>query len=169
MSTHGSATALEETPHETETTQITISDALRRRAQSVINDRRTDPQWRSIVRYALEINDPWLADIVRRAGAGERIIDTVDFSLEPQFNEEDSDEAKVEVLAEIICQASAESAAALFVLMGALENSSDPKLLANTAKHFAFIHCGESNLFGMVDAQLAAIESELLAANGLIS
>jgi hypothetical protein len=95
MSTHGSATTLE-SPHETETTQITISDALRRRAQSVINDRRTDPQWRSIVRYALEINDPWLADIVRRAGAGEKIIDSTDFSLEPQFNEDDSHEAKVE-------------------------------------------------------------------------
>src|SRR5687768_3058091 len=158
MSTHGSATALEETPHETETTQITISDALRRRAQSVINDRRTDPQWRSIVRYALEINDPWLADIVRRASAGEKIIDSTDFTLEPQFND-DSHEAKVEALAEIICRAADESAAALFVLMGALENSSDPKLLTNTAKHFAFTHCGESNLFGMVDAQLAAIES----------
>ena len=88
MSRHVSATALEETPHETETTQITTSDALRRRAQAVINDRRTDPQWRSIVRYALEINDPLRSDLVRRAGAGERIIDTVDFSLEPQFNEE---------------------------------------------------------------------------------
>ena len=96
MSTHVSATALEETPHETETTQITISDALRRRALSVINDRRTDPQWRSIVRYALEINDPWLADIVRRADAGEKIIDTVDFSLEPQFNEDDSHEERVD-------------------------------------------------------------------------
>jgi hypothetical protein len=53
MATHVSATALEETSHETETTQITISDALRRRAQSVINDRRIDPQWRTIVRYAL--------------------------------------------------------------------------------------------------------------------
>ena len=89
MSRHVSATALQETPHETETTQVTISDALRRRAQSVMNDRRTDPQWRSIVRYALEINDPWLADIVRRAGAGEKIVDSVDFSLEPQFNEDD--------------------------------------------------------------------------------
>ena len=93
MSTHGSAIALEETPHETETTQITISDALRCRALSVINDRRTDPQWRSIVRYALEINDPWLPDIVRRAGAGEKIIDSVDFSLEPQLNEDGSIEA----------------------------------------------------------------------------
>ena len=83
MSTHVSATALKDTPHETETTQITTSDALRRRAQSVINDRRIDPQWRTIIRYALEINDPWLADIVRRAGAGEKIIDSVDFTLEP--------------------------------------------------------------------------------------
>src|SRR5688572_20745256 len=132
MSTHGSATALEETPHETETTQITISDALRRRAQSVINDRRTDPQWRSIVRYALEINDPWLADIVRRAGAGEKIIDSTDFTLEPQLNEDDSHEVKAEALADIICRAGNEPAAALFVLMGTLENSSDPKLLANT-------------------------------------
>ena len=96
MSTHVSATALEETLHETETTQITISDELRRRAQSVINDRRTDPQWRSIIRYALEINDPWLADIVRRAGAGEKIIDSLDFSLEPQFNEDESNAERVE-------------------------------------------------------------------------
>src|SRR5215216_5236746 len=103
MSTHVSATALEETSHETEN-QITISDALRRRAQSVINDRTTDPQWRPIIRYALEINDPWLADIVRRADAREKIIETVDFSLEPQLNEDDSNEQKVEVLADIICQ-----------------------------------------------------------------
>ena len=146
MSTHVSATALEETPHETETTQVTISDELRHRALSVINDRRIDPQWRSIVRYGLETNDPWLADIVRRAGAGEKIINTIDFSLEPQFNEEDSHEEKIQALSEIICRASGESAAALFVLMGTLENSSDPKLLANTAKHFAFNRCSESNL-----------------------
>jgi hypothetical protein len=163
MSTHVSATALEETPHETETTQITMSDALRRRALSVINDRRTDPQWRSIVRYALEINDPWLGDIVRRADAGEKIIDTVDFSLEPKSNEDDSNEPKVEALAEVICRADDEAAAALFVLMGTLENSKHPKLLANSAKHFAFTRCGESNLFGMVDAQLAVVEGELLA------
>jgi len=170
MSTHVSATALEETPHETETTQITISDALRRRAQSVLNDRSTDPQWRPIVRYALEINDPWLADIVRRADAGERIIDSLDFSLTPVTNDEDdSSEERVEALAEIICQAGDQSAAAFFVLMGTLENSRDPKLLANTAKHFAFTRCGESNLFGMVDAQLAVVESELLATNDLIS
>ena len=165
MTTHTSATA-QETPHVTETTIIT--DALRRRAQSVINDRSIDPQWRTIIRYALEINDPWLADLVRRADAGERIIDTIDFSLEPETNnEDDATEEKIEALAEIICRAGDESAAALLVLMGTLENSTHPKLLANAAKHFAFTRCGESNMYGMVDAQIAVVEGELLAGNTL--
>jgi len=45
--------------------------------------------------------------------------------------------------------------------MGTLENSTHPKLLANTAKHVAFACCGESNLYGMVDAQIAVVEGEL--------
>jgi hypothetical protein len=166
MSTHVSASAQEETPHETDTTQITISDALRRRAQSVINDRSIDPRWRNFVRYALEINDPWLADLVRRADAGETIIDTIDFSQTPESDEEGSRE-KIEALAEIICRSGSESAAALFVLMGALENSRDPKLLANTAKHFAFTRCAELNLYGMVDAQIPVVEAELLAGDDI--
>ena len=75
MVNHVSATAPEQTPHETETTQITISNALRRRAQALITDTSIDPQWRNILSYALEINDPLLPDLVRRAGAGERSID----------------------------------------------------------------------------------------------
>jgi hypothetical protein len=162
MSTNSSASVRVETPHETETTKITISDALRRRAQSVINYSRTDPQWRSIVRYALEINDPLLADLVRRADAGEKIIDTTDFSQTLE-TKEDSRGENIEALAAIICRASDKSAAALFALTGTLENSAHPKLLANTVKHFAFSRCGELNLFGMVDAQLAVVEGELLA------
>jgi hypothetical protein len=171
METHVNATA-PETPHETETTQITISDALRRRAQSVINDTTIDPQWRSIVRYGLEINDPWLPDLVRRADAGEAIIDidTMNFSSRtPPTIEDERSEGNVEALADIICRASDESAAALFVLMGTLENSAHPKLLSNIAKHIAFTHCAESNLYGIVDAQLAVVEDELLADSGLIS
>ena len=166
MTTHVSATA-QETPHVTETTQITtISEALKRRAQVVINDRSIDPQWRTVIRYGLEINDPWLPDLVRRADAGEQIIDTLDFSLAPETNNDDaSSEEKIEALTEIICRAGDESAAALFVLMGTLENSMHPKLLANAAKHFAFTRCGEVNLFGMVDAQIAVMEGELLSGN----
>ena len=169
MTLHSSATALDETPHDLETTQTTISDALRRRAQTVIYDRAIDPQWRVIVRYALEINDPLLADLVRRADAGEPIIDTTDFSQTLETNEDDSSEEKIEALAEIICNASDESAAALFVLMGTLENSTHPKLFANTLKHLAFTRCGELNLFGMVDAQIAVVEGELLAGDAPMS
>jgi hypothetical protein len=107
MVTHSSASLREQTPQ-----------ALRRRAQSVINDLSIDPQWRAIVCYALETNDPWLADLVRRADAGEIIIDTIDFSQTPETSEDDSSEEKIETLAEIICRAGDEPAAALFVLSG---------------------------------------------------
>jgi len=128
-----------------------------------MSDVAIDPRWRTIIRYALETNDPWLPDLVRRADAGETILDSVDFSLEPETIGHDSDEAKIETLTEIICRVRDESSAALFVLMGTLENSAHPKLLANAAKHVAFTRCGESNLFGVVDAQLALLEGELLA------
>jgi len=160
---HSSVSTLAEEPHETETIQITISDALRRRAQAVLNDRSIDPQWRSIIRYALEISDPLLPDLVRRAGAGETIIDATNFSETLESNDDDSNQEKIEALAEIICGAGDEATAALFVLMGTLENSRDPKLLANAAKHLAFTRCGESNLYGIVDAQLSLVEGELLA------
>jgi len=129
----------------------------------VINGGSIDPQWRNVVRYALEINDPLLPDLVRRADAGEQIIDTTNFSETLESDEDDSNEEKIEALAEIICRAGEEAAAAMFVLMGTLENSAHPKLLANTAKHCAFTRCAELNLYGMVDAQLPLVEGELLA------
>jgi hypothetical protein len=46
--------------------------------------------------------------------------------------------------------------------MSTLENSTEPKVLVNHVKHIAFTRCGELNCFGMVDAQIATIESELL-------
>ena len=163
MATHSSASMREQTPHLTEITNTNISNALKRRAQSLINDMSIDPQWRAIVRYGLETDDPWLGDLVRRADAGEPIIDMIDFSLEPEFQEDDSSEEKIDALANIICRCGDEAAAALFVLMGTLENSTHPKLLANAAKHVAFTRCGESNLYGIVDAQIGIVETELLA------
>ena len=163
MTQNSSVTALEQTPHDIETTETTISDALRRRAQAVLNDRSIDPQWRSIIRYALEINDPLLPDLVRRADAGETIIDGTSFSETLESNDDDANAEKIEALAEIICRSCDDSAAALFVLMGTIENAAHPKLLANAVKHLAFTRCGESNLYGIVDAQLSLVEGELLA------
>ena len=72
-----------------------------------------------------------------------------------EANDEISTEEKVERLAAMICQVGAQPetmSAALLVLMSTIENSTEPKVLANHVKHLAFPHCGELNCFGMVDA-----------------
>ena len=168
MTSHGSATVREETPH-VETTTIPISDAVRRRAQAVMNDRSINPQWQTVIRYALETNDPWLTDLVRRTDASETIIDTIIFSRTPECVEGGPNEKKIEALTDIICRAGDESAAALLVLMKTFENSAQPKVLANTVKHYAFTRCGELNVFGMVDAQISVVEEELLAGSFITS
>jgi len=167
MTTHSSAT-VRQTPHVNQTSRTnTIVNALKQRAQAVLNDRSIDPESRAIIRYALETNDPWLADLVRRADAGESVVDSAGF-----LKTSSSDEEKIAALAELICRASDEAgtkSAALLVLMSTLENASHPKALANLAKHYAFTRCGELNLNGMVESQIAALESELLADNTLVS
>jgi len=77
MTTHSSAQVCAETPHATDSiTNNKISDAVRRRAQSLINDRTIDAVGRIWIRYALEINDgPGLTELIRRVDAGEPIID----------------------------------------------------------------------------------------------
>ena len=152
MTNLSSARPREETPH--------ITDALKRRAQSIINDKSIDAQTRALIRYALEINDPWLPDLVRCVDAGESIIDNLFVA---------SSEEKIEALTDLICRAGDEPSAALLVLLSTLENSTHPKALANTAKHLAFTRCGEFNVYGMVDAQIAVLESELFAGNTLES
>ena len=73
------------------------------------------------------------------------------------------DREKLEALVDIICGAGDKAAGALFVLMGTLQNSTEPEALAHTVKHLAFTRCGELNLYGMVDAQIGVVEGELLA------
>jgi len=163
MSTHSSsAPERGATPHATNTNN-TISDAIKRRAQSLINDRTIDASDRDFIRYALATNDaPGLSELVRRADAGEAIIDD---SYMLEADDEISTEEKLERLAAMICQVGGQPetrSAALLVLMSTLENSTEPKVLANHVKHIAFTRCGELNCFGMVDAQIAAIETELL-------
>src|SRR4029079_16692244 len=165
MSTHSSsAPERQATPHATNsTTNQTISDAIKRRAQSLINDRTIDESDRTFIRYALATNDaPGLSELVGRADAGEPIIDE---SCMLEADDEISTEEKLERLAALICQAGSQPetrSAALLVLMSTLENSTEPRVLANHVKHLAFTRCGELNCFGMVDTQIAAIESELL-------
>jgi hypothetical protein len=162
MANHVSATALPATPHVNQTSRTnTIINALKRRAQSVLNDKSIDAQTRAIIRYALETNDPWLAQLVRRADAGEDVIDNMQ---RLETSEDDSGEEKIEALTEMICRAGDEpetKSAALLVLMATLENATHPKALANTAKHLAFTRCSELNFCSMVEAQIAVLEGEL--------
>ena len=151
---NGSA-SVRETPH--------VNAAIKRRAQSLINDKSIDGPSRAIIRYGLETDDPWLAELVRRVDDGESIVDNLYVT---------SDEEKIETLTALICRAGDEPAtksSALLVLMSTLENSPNPKLLANTAKHFAFNRCGELNLHGMVDAEIKTLAGELFIANSLVS
>ena len=166
MDSHSSATAHQDTPHTINSTTNTINDALKRRARAVIEDRSIDASTRAVIRYGLEINDPWLAELLRRVDAGESIIDSSGFLLTSAANE-GSDEEKIEALTDLICRAGDEPAAALLVLISMLEDAPHPKALANAVKHVAFTHCGRLNLYGMVDKQIVLLESELLSGNTL--
>lgn len=151
MTNLNSARLREETP--------TITDALKRRAQSVINDKAIDASSRGIIRYALEINDPWLPALVRCVDAGEPITNDLFVT---------SSEQKIKALTDLICRAGDEPAVALLVLLATLENSTHPQALANTAKHLAFTNCATLNLYGILDAQIAALEDQLLASNSIL-
>ena len=131
MTSHSSATARLETSHVNQTTRTnTIVNALKRRAQVVLNDRSIDAQSRAIIRYALETNDPWLAELVRRADAGEDVIDDLK-SIED--SQDEASEEKIAALAEMICRAGDEPATksgALLLLMAAVEDATHPRVLA---------------------------------------
>lgn len=168
MANHSSA-GVRETPHAIRKSRTyTIVDALKRRAQAVLNDKSIDPQSRAIIRYALEINDPWLARLVRRAEAGEAMFDTLDGEKNLGADNGDSNDGKIAALTEMICRAGDEpdiKSAALFVLMATIEKDPHPKALANVAKYGAFIRCAEMNPYNVVDAQVEMIERELFADN----
>ena len=142
MASHTSAPAHEETPHPIQTTRTaTLINVLKLRAEAILSDTSIDAQSRAIIRYGLETNDPWLAQLVRHVDAGESIGEGFDFSQMLATNHDSSSKEDIEALAKMICGAGEQSAAALFVLMTTLANSANPKALARIAKHFAFAHC----------------------------
>ena len=158
MANLNSARLREETTHSTNGSRTNISDALKRRAQSIIDDKSIDAQTRTLIRYGLEINDPWLPELLRCVDSGESIIDSF-FAA--------SSEEKIEALTDLICRAGDKPSVALLVLLSIIEDSTHPKALANTAKHIAFTRCGELNVFGAIDAQIALLEDKLLSNNSL--
>jgi len=167
MASHSSGSTREQAPHSITNNTLKLNpnnDDVRRRAWSLIRDKSIDEDSRSLFGYALEIEDPRLAELVQQAEAGESVMVNI---VATDTDDNEATERKVGVLAEMICQAHdpGTRSAALLVLMSALEDADDPKSLARNAKHYAFTRCGEMNIYGMVDAQTAALERELLAHN----
>lgn len=67
MANDSSATVRSETPH--------LSAAIKRRTQTLINDKALDAGTRNVLRYGIEIDDPSLTELVRRVEGGESIFD----------------------------------------------------------------------------------------------
>jgi hypothetical protein len=87
------------------------------------------------------------------------------------LDEDEAIDAKVDELTSLICRPGNEpdiKSAALLILMSTLEHSPHPKYLAGAAKHLAFLHCCELNLYGVVDSQIADVERRLLATESVI-
>ncbi len=70
MTTHGSAS-----PRKQESR--TLDASLKRRARKLATDTRVNPGTRSLIRYALQIKDEQLGQIVNRIEAGETRIDHI--------------------------------------------------------------------------------------------
>ena len=71
MAKDSSATVRSETPR--------VGAAIKRRAQDLINNKSIDASTRTLLRYALEIDDPLLPSLVSRVDAGEPILDDQGF------------------------------------------------------------------------------------------
>jgi hypothetical protein len=61
----------------TEQTRRVIDASIKRRARLLITSSSIPPETRSLIRYALEIKDPCLAQIVLRVWAGETTIENL--------------------------------------------------------------------------------------------
>ncbi len=77
MTRHSSATPRQQTSHDKPSKSIDAT--LKRRARLLITNSSIPRQTRSIIRYALEIRDPYLAQLVRRVEEGETTIDHLYF------------------------------------------------------------------------------------------
>ena len=79
MARHSNATSGSATSHNQTSDSINnrrhVDASLKRRARRLISDSSIPKQTHNLVLYALQINDPQLAQVVRRVESGETTID----------------------------------------------------------------------------------------------
>ncbi|HEY6243218.1 MAG TPA: hypothetical protein VIX17_04695 [Pyrinomonadaceae bacterium] len=75
MARHSSAPLRERSSSPRKSKSKIIDASLKRRARRLITNSSIPKQTRNLIAYALEINDPYLAQVVRRVEAGEMTIE----------------------------------------------------------------------------------------------
>ena len=75
MTRHSSASLRGQSPTPGKHKSNIIDASLKRRAQILITNSSIPKQTRNLIQYALEIKDPYLAQLVRRVEEGENTID----------------------------------------------------------------------------------------------
>ena len=70
MTNHGSASPRKQKSR-------TLDANLKRRARKLATDSSVEPRTRSLIRYGLQIKDPYLEQVVNRIEAGEMRIDHI--------------------------------------------------------------------------------------------
>jgi len=80
MARHSNATPRSATSHNQTSESINkppqrIDASLKRRARQLISNSSIPKQTRNLILYALKINDPYLAQVVRRVESGETTLD----------------------------------------------------------------------------------------------
>ena len=105
MAIDGSASTRQQAPHSITNNTLKLNpnnDEVRQRAWSLIRDKSLDEGSRSLIGYALEIEDPRLAELVQRAEAGESVMVNI---VATDTADNEATQQKVGVLVEMICQA----------------------------------------------------------------
>ena len=75
MARNSSASLRRQSPTTRKQRAHKIDASLKRRARLLITNSSIPSQTRNLIQYALEINDPYLAQVVRRVEAGEMTIE----------------------------------------------------------------------------------------------
>lgn len=75
MARHSSASLREQSRTPRKRRPKTVDPSLKRRARLLITNSSIPGPTRQLIRYALEIKDPYLAQVVRRVEAGEMVIE----------------------------------------------------------------------------------------------
>jgi len=150
MANDSSATA-RETPHGNKNIRpnTKIVQMSQTKSTNILKRQIDRSAERAIIRYALEINDPWLASNLCPCRRAKRLSIRSTSRKRPRNEHNDSNEERIEVLTELICRAGDErkpKSGRLLVLRRQMKTRRHSKSTRERVKPPAFTRCGELTL-----------------------